>query len=717
MVVLPIIYILGFFCVNAENQDTKEILIKLKNSNQIYKIKFDNNESIQKIKSEYEKNDDVEIVSENHNYNIAILPNDAIFSEQKYLKDTNIDLAWTFARNTQNITIAVIDTGVDLKHPDLKNNIWINKYEIPNDGIDNDQNGYVDDVYGWDFVNNTSDNNVKISVGYKEYAVNHGTIIAGIVSAVTNNKEGIAGASWGAKIMSLRAIDSQGQGNTYNVARAIDYATKNGADIINLSFVGKNNDEILSDAIRRAYKAGVAVIAASGNENSIGIDLDLDPRYPICNDFNDNTVFGVGSINNENKISFFSNYGEKCIDIMAPGENFVSTQVYQPTIRGFTEKYIKNLSGTSVSTPLVSATVALIKSIDPSFSISEIYKIIKDSAKDISFTNFSKRNKIGAGLLDANKAVILARKIAMNKIISIITIPSTGTNFEIKNFNQKTDKNETYKIDDDNKFYTYNIASGDLNGDGKQELILSKTDQKGTNISIYDQKWNLINNFTIDYKNPISITTGDLYSNRRDKIIIGSSSGYKPEVSIYDISGNLLNKFLVYGENFRGGVNVALCDPDGDFNNEIVVTAKTGGGPHVRIFNKDGKLKGQFFAGKTSFRGGLNISCGDLDKDKKDEIVLSPMQDDEPMISIYDANGEIIMNFLSYANDLRKEIKTQVIDINADYEKEIITYIGTGAKSHIRIFNMNGDLIKQFFAYENNNLKGINLTTYIQNEH
>ena len=716
MVVLPIIYILGFFYVNAENQNTKEILIKLKNSNQIYKIKFDNNENTQKIKSEYQKNNDIEIISENYNYQIAILPNDTIFSEQKYLKDTNINLAWTFARDTQNITIAVIDTGVDLNHPDLKKNIWINKYEIPNDGIDNDQNGYIDDVYGWDFVNNTSDNNVKISVGYKEYAVNHGTVVAGIASAVTNNKEGISGASWGAKIMSLRALDSQGQGNTYNVARAIDYATKNGADIINLSFVGKNNDEILSDAIRRAYKAGVAVVAASGNENSIGIDLDLDPKYPICNDFNDNTIFGVGSVNNENKVSYFSNYGEKCIDIMAPGENFISTQVYQPAIKGFTEKYSKNWSGTSFATPLVSATIALIKSINPSFSLPEIYKIIKDSAKDISFANFSKRNKIGAGLLDANNAVILARKLTMNKIISIITIPNTGTSSEIKNFNQKTDKNETYKIDNDNRFYNYNITSGDLNGDGKQNLILSKTNQKGTEISIYDQKWNFINNFTVDYKNAISITTGDLYSNGRDKIIIGSSSGYKPEISIYDISGNLLNKFLVYNENFTGGVNVALCDPDGDFNNEIVVTAKTGGGPHVRIFNKDGELKGQFFAGKTNFRGGLNISCGDLDKDKKDEIVLSPMTNSEPIISIYDANGEMIMNFLSYAKDFKKEIKTQIADINSDYEKEIITYTGTEAKSHIRIFNMGGDLIKQFFAYGDNDLRGINLTTYIQNE-
>lgn len=716
LLILPIIFIFGFFYANADNLDTKEVLIKLKNSDEIYKIKFNKNEDINKIKTEYKKNDNVELVSENYNYKIAVVPNDPLFLEQKYLQDTNIDLAWTFTREIQNITIAIVDTGVDLNHPDLKKNIWTNKYEIPNDGIDNDQNGYIDDVYGWDFVNNTSDNNVKISVGYKDYAVNHGTVVAGIASAVTNNKEGISGASWGAKIMSLRALDSQGQGNTYNVARAIDYAIKNSADIINLSFVGGSNDEILSDAIRRAYKAGVVVVAASGNESSIGVDLDLEPKYPVCNDFNDNTVFGVGSVSDTNKISSFSNYGEKCIDIMAPGENFTSTQVYQPAIRGFTEKYSKNWSGTSFAAPLVSATVALIKSVDPSFSIPEIYKILKDSAKSISFENFSKKNKIGAGLLDANNALVMARKLKMNRVVSIITIPNTGINPEIKSFNQNTNKSKSNKIFNDNKSYNYNIISGDLNGDGKQEIIISKTNQKGTNISIYNQKWSLINSFIIDYKNAISMTTSDLYKNGREKIIIGSASGYKPEVLIYDISGNLLKKFLVYNKSFTAGVNVASCDPDGDYNNEIIVSPKTGGGPHIRTFNKDGELKGQFFAGKASFKGGLNISCGDLDRDKKDEIILSPMKDGEPIISIYDARGEMIMNFLAYASGLRKEIKTQIADINSDYTKEIIAYTGTGARSHVRIFNVSGDLIKQFFAYGDNELRGINLTTYTKNE-
>lgn len=699
--------------VLAENAENQELVIRLK-SNQIYLLNFNESVDINKIKKEYLENEQIEAISDNNIFKIAYFPNDPDYKLQNYLKHIKADLGWTWAREANDVVIAIIDTGVQLDHPDLKDNIWVNEDEIPDDDIDNDLNGYIDDIYGWDFVNNTSDNNVKISRGYEKYAVNHGTVIAGIAAGSGNNNEGITGIIWKTKIMSLRALDSQGQGNTYNVARAIDYAVKNGADIINLSFVGNKSDPILSGSIQRANQAGIAIVAAAGNETSVGIDLDKNPKYPVCNDFDKNMILGVGSVNANNKLTEFSNFGKNCIDIMAPGENFYSTQVFQPELRDFKNKYGDNWSGTSFSAPLVSGTIALIKAIDPNFTIEEIYDLIKESAFSISFKNFSHRKQIGAGLLDVNNALIAARRLKKTRKLSIITMPITGINPDIKFFDQKTNETEIKNLDKDYYRYNYKISTGDLDGDNEQEIVIAKTNWKGTKIVIYNKKWELINSFDLEYKNPVDIKMGDIYNNNRDKIIIGAPSNYEPMVFIYDRYGKLLNSFFVYDKNFRGGVSVAIGDPDGDHHNEIITAAGIGGGPHIRIFDKNGGLKSQFFAGNKNFRGGLNIECNNLNKDKKDEIIVAPKSNSLPHVLIYDINGKLLSNFLAYAENFKKEVNLNIADINSDYKNEIITAAGQGGGPHIRAFDFNGNLIKQFFAYDANDRNGVCLTTFIK---
>ncbi len=400
---LTLIFALFLVTSKADSQKNfTEILVKIKNSEKIYSLKIDSNSNLDKIINEYRQNPAIEAVDYNNQFQITAFPNDPDYVYQKQLKQIKADYAWTWARRSEEVVIAIIDTGIDFNHLDLKSNIWINKDESTNDNIDNDLNGYIDDVYGWDFVNNNADNSVKISLNYNKYAVNHGTVVAGIIAATGNNNEGIAGVTWQSKLMSLRALDSQGNGNTYNVARAIDYAVKNNADIINLSFVGNKSDQILENSIKKAHRAGIIVVAAAGNEYTLGQDLDQNPKYPVCNDFGKNMIIGVGSVNDKNLISSFSNFGKNCIDIMAPGENIYSTQVYQPKLHNFKEKYGKNWSGTSFATPFVTGAIALIKSIDQSFSQEEILKLLKQGATDISFINFSRRKQIGSGLLNIN---------------------------------------------------------------------------------------------------------------------------------------------------------------------------------------------------------------------------------------------------------------------------------------------------------------------------
>ncbi len=695
-------------------EKSQELLIQMKNSEQIYLMKFDNSVDLENIKKEYEQYEEIQAVDYNNDFYISYYPNDSNLKEQTYLKQIKALEGWTWSREAEDITIAIIDTGVDLNHPDLANNIWINQGEIPDDNLDNDGNGYIDDVYGWDFVNETADNNVKLSRGYNKDAVNHGTVVAGIAAAIGDNKEGIAGIAWKPKIMSLRALDSQGYGNTYNVARAINYAVNNGANIINLSFVGNKSDSILSSAIRKAYQANVAVVASAGDDKGYGISLDETPKYPVCNDFGENMVFGVGSVDINNNISEFSNFGKYCIDIMAPGENIYSTQVYQPSINIFKEKYGNHWNGTSFSAPLISGTIALIKAIDPNFTLEEIHNLIEDNAQNISFINFSRREKIGAGSLDINQTLLAARRLKNSRKLSILTIPISGINPDIKFFDQKNSKIEIKNLEKDYYNYKYKIDSGDMNGDGSQEIVISKTNWQGTQILIYDEKWNLIKSFELEYTQPIDMALGDLYNTKREKIIIGTPINQKPEVLIYDLSGKLLHRFLVYDEKFKGGVSVAIGDVDGDYNQEIITAPANNGGPHIRIFDRNGGLKSQFFAGNEEFRGGLNIDAGNLNKDRKEEIAVTPRNNSSPYVLIYDISGKLLFSFLAYDENFKKEIDVKIADINSDYKNDIITSAGAGGGPHIRIFDMQENLIKQFFAYNQNDYRGVYITTFIQ---
>ncbi len=694
-------------------KNKQDLIVRFKDGKLLF-FKQKKPQQIKKLKEIYKNKQETEAIGNNNKYVISALPNDPDLKLQTYLTTVNAQEAWTWARNAQNVVIAIIDTGVQLNHPDLKANLWKNEDEIENNGIDDDLNGYVDDVYGWDFVNNTSDNSVKLSKGYQKYAVNHGTVIAGIIAGVADNRQGISGVAWKAKLMSLRAINSQGQGNTYDIARAIDYAVKNGAQIINLSFIGNKTDPILAASIQRAYQANVVVVAAAGNEINLGVDLDQKPKYPVCYDFDKNMVLGVGSVNKNAKISSFSNFGSSCLDIMAPGENFYSTQVYQAKLNDFQNPYGGSWSGTSFAAPLVSGTVALIKKIDPNFSIEEIHKLIKENATDISFRNFNKRKKIGAGLLNINETLLAARRLKRTRSLSLITIPTKGINPQIKFFDSKSDKVNLKSMAPDYHNYKYQISSGDLNNDNKEEIVISESNWQGTKINIYDGRFRLINSFNLTFKNAISLKVGDIYNNKREKIIIGAPAGEKPKVYIYDSKGKLLNSFLVYDDKFKGGVSVAIGDVDGDYRNEIITAPATNGGPHIRIFDKNGGLKAQFFAGNKNFRGGLNVVSANLNKNSKDEIVVSPRKNSSPYILVYDLNGKLLSIFLAYSEKFKKEVSVEIADTNSDYKNEIITSAGAGGGPHVRIFDLNGNLIQQFFAYNQNNLNGVYLTKYIK---
>lgn len=341
-----------------------------------------------------------------------ITPNDTHFNTQYYLKHTKVEEAWEYAVGSDEVVVAVIDSGVDIDHPDLKDNVWVNENEIPSNGLDDDKNGYIDDVNGWNFVENSNDPRPQFG-DFTIEGASHGTLVAGIIGAVGHNNRGIAGINWKVKIMPLRALNSKGEGEIPQAIAAIRYATVNGAHVINLSFVGTTLSEELKRIIYDSYLKGVVIVAAVGNDGLVtngkesGGNLDTRPIYPAC--FNtpfENIVIGVGAVDKENRKASFSHFGNTCIDINAPAVDIVSTQTLNPKVgTPFNAEVSGFWNGTSFATPQVSGAAALIKSLNKNYTSNQITSFLLDTADSIDEANPAYQGKLGKGVLNVQNAL------------------------------------------------------------------------------------------------------------------------------------------------------------------------------------------------------------------------------------------------------------------------------------------------------------------------
>ena len=346
---------------------------------------------------------------------LARVPNDPQYADQSDVWDqVNAPEAWDYTVGSKRIVVAMIDTGMDTWHEDLRDNLWVNSEEIPGNGIDDDHNGYVDDINGWNFVENNND--VRTSVfdtADDKEAVRHGTLLGGIIGARGDNGLDGVGVNWRISLMPLRAIRSDGKGSFRAVTEAVNYAVDNGADVISLSFMGDTAETSLLEALRRAYDKGIVIVTAAGNydsPDSSNGNLNKKPLYPACfdheGDSSDNWIITVGSVDKFDVLSQFSNYG-KCVDIMAPGEYIYNTERYAPQF-GYPNEFGGPWFGTSFATPLVAGTAALIKSIHPEWSAKKIISTIFSTADPIDSKNFVHAGDLGKGRINIGRAVVAA---------------------------------------------------------------------------------------------------------------------------------------------------------------------------------------------------------------------------------------------------------------------------------------------------------------------
>ncbi len=284
-------------------------------------------------------------------------PNDVFYTRYQWnLPMIDMERSWEQSQGSSKVVVAVVDTGIDMDHPEFQGKLTTGYNVIEDNNYPMDDNG-------------------------------HGTHVAGVIAARTNNGDGIAGMTWHSKLMPIKAIGADGSGTAFDIAQGIRWATDHGADVINLSVGNYTSSAALRDACRYAYRKNVVLVAATGN------DATDQPGYPAAYP----EVFGVSAIDHNQERADFSNYGDY-VDVVAPGVDIPSTYIYSDYAA---------LSGTSMACPHVAALAALIRSVNPGISPDNVMKLMRKTAIDLGAQG--KDNMYGHGMINVHAALTQAR--------------------------------------------------------------------------------------------------------------------------------------------------------------------------------------------------------------------------------------------------------------------------------------------------------------------
>lgn len=377
-------------------------------------------------------------ITKEYVYTALRLPNDPYAQSSWSLNTMSAPTAWDSATGN-GVIVAVIDTGFGLNHEDLTNQWFVNQGEMgqtqsgdrcwagtPRDkstnNCDDDNNGYVDDYKGWDFV--SRDNYPQAGqTNPNGQGVSHGTEVSGLIGATGNNGLGSASLSWNTTIMPLQALSDNGSGYTSDVIAAIYYAVDMGAKVINMSLGGYGLDPAMQPAIDYAYQHNVVVVAAAGNCGT-GLEAGCDVSkpgamgYPALN----NHVISVGATTSSDARASFSSYGPG-LDVLAPGSGSIVSPLWQPGNQ--TSSYAGTLYGTSFASPYVASLVALVKSVRPDTSVDDITALVDGTARKVSgMSGVVFTNTYGHGLVNAN--AIIGTALSLNSSSSQPTLSQAG---------------------------------------------------------------------------------------------------------------------------------------------------------------------------------------------------------------------------------------------------------------------------------------------------
>jgi hypothetical protein len=627
---------------------------------------------------------------------VAQIPNDPNVKQWAF-EHAKVYDAWDYAIGSKKVIVAIIDNGFDTFHPDLYDNAWKNEDEIPNNNIDDDKNGYIDDIYGWNFVPEDLDGNGAIDLvealgnndprprveglsqlELENEALHHGTVVAGIIGAVGNNEIDGAGINWRIKLMNIKLLDNSGEAETAPLEKAIRYAVDNGANIINISIVGSNYDKEISDAIDYAYNKGVAIFAAAGNTST---DLNFSPMYPVCSDKYSSVqkIIGVSAIVEDHHLANFSNRGSSCIDITAPGVYVSSTVRFSPT-NGLKNRYQGQFHGTSFSTPIVSATAALIKSVQPTWGPVEIYEALLTTVHHTPGQNeIAYANYFGKGLVQVDKAIKYAiSKVSSLKALNKIYIFNGSKSFVEYNLSNK-------EIKTANSDFMKDVSSIDSYSEDEsiKFVAIKQKDKKTSVVLFFDSHLNQINSWNISSAGNSQILVGDVVGDSKLDVIIAPKYKNKQIFRVFSFEGKELGQYTL-AEDHRGS-NIALLGNKKD-RTQIVAMYNTEGLTKVSIFSDSFRIDSGFDIDFLKNNG--SIASGDIDKDGNSEIAIVAGPGDEPWVATYKTDGSILRKFWGFDPSFRGGISLVVGDYNKDGLDDLIL-APKSAKLPIRVFGSN----------------------------
>lgn len=687
----------------------------------------------------------------------TVTPDDTLFDSQWHLGSADeggitAAAGWDISQGSEDVVIAVIDTGVDTDHVDLADNMWVNSGEIADNGIDDDGNGYIDDVNGYDFVDEDGDPNPapdglnNDSYAGKDTGVTHGTHVAGILGAVGNNGTGVSGVSWNVSIMGIRVLDDEGAGSDGDIAAGIQYAADNGADIIHMSLGGYGSTNALQAGVNYALDRDKIIVAAAGND---GVNINQNPFYPACY----STVIGVSSTGQSNAASTFSNKGSDCVNVAAPGESIYSTLYSDDPTYNFTTDY-GTMSGTSMAAPVVSGLVGLLLEHEPTLTTAQVTDILELTADDIGLSE-----GYGTGRVNAQAAL---------SGVSLANNPTTPTIKSYKNSKKKKRYSQAKRSSDTRPYFEWSAASDDDGIEGyyvyfgknknanpktagafQTQRTFQPTKKRakkfgGNEESYYlrvlavDTEGNLSNSaasfqYLLDtvVKKPKGVTLTRVKKGMKvewkkvkgehvkkyhviRRAIKGSSISAKQNTKTFTRIAAVKSKKLSYiDRSVKAGTEykyrVRAVDDFGNRNEsktkkkrfvpqESAVLAAGSGSSQVRVYDAQSDVyEYTWSAYPEGTVSGVEIGVGDVDGDTRSEIVTIPA-DGAPQVKVFEGNGTERASFMAYDNSVTGA-RIAVGDVHKIGADEIVTLPSAGLPE-VKIFTEKGTLLRSFIASE-----------------
>lgn len=611
---------------------------------------------------------------------------------------TGVYKAWDYTTGSSDVIVAIIDNGFDTFHPDLFPNVWHNAKEIPDNRIDDDGNGYVDDVWGWNFANDNNDPRPDVkglsSSLLQEGIFSHGTVVAGLIGAVGNNGRDGSGLNWHVKLMNLKVIDNSGSGSIAPLGRAIRYAVDNGAQVINISMVGDKDDD-LDSSIQYAYDHGVAMIAAAGNYNG---DLNKNPLFPVCDDAGSSKplILGVSAIGHDRRLAYFSNTGSNCIDITAPGTDIFSTIRYAPA-DGLPNSFSQaGWQGTSFAAPYVTGAAALIKSVRPDWRAPQIYDaLLKTTQHSPTPDEAAYANWYGKGLLQVHRAVAYALGLPVPPTMFDTSTPQIDNEVTIKKPLQAKalalidgvsgDVND-FLVDQSRQASTYqrpelvgadSVTAFGL-GNQIQFVVAKKASKTERKVTVYNSHWQTQDSWSVPATDAVGLSIGD--RDEKPVIIVSPKGNDKVVYRLYSLTGELLETV----QNSVPHLGVAATMVQNKVYS-VFATKKESLNLHVYEAGKEVAKYPVTDMGSTA-----SITNGDFGSKVGTTLIIGSGPGVTDNVAIYSLDGQENRSFSPLGDRVKTGVVVDIFDADHDGALDIVTYHPTNTvavrawSSHIK---------------------------------